>query len=165
MMFAQFYVQRFPIIYIQIDSRYFTDESFEDYKNSFLQILRRSKDESQKIIVILDLFPCDDTTFQMENVMKQVTFYKNIIHISQIYVQHVYILSHRTDLSILIKIFQSVGRTVVPYKVVQTIRKIEENIRKKYGEVIDLALFQNPGDLSLTTRYLYQAGEPIEVPL
>lgn len=153
-LFSQFYVTRFPFIYIRIQSEYFDDVSFEAYKTSFLNVLKRSKAEEKKIIVLLDLFPCDQITFKMENILKQVSFYKSVIQVSQIYVQHVYILSNRNDLPILIKIFQSVG-SVVPYKVVKTIHKIEQNVLKKYGETVDLSLFQSPLDLPLLPLYEY----------
>lgn len=165
-MFAKFLVQEFPIVYISIDSEHFNDENFEKYKSSYVNLLLKAKSEKQRMIILLDLFDCDGATFKMENILKQASFYKSVMDHSMKYVQHVYILSHRTDLHFFIKIFKTFGKSIVPYKVVHNTEKIEQNIYKKYGVKIDLHSFkvENIDVSSCIEEYFYDKNnEKIEI--
>ncbi len=160
-MFAKFMVSEFPIVYISINSDYFNDENFEYYKSSFLHLLLRAKREKQKMILLLDLFECDGATFKMENILKQGAFYKSVMDYALLYVQHVYILSNRNDLHVLIKIFKTFGKSLVPYKVVRDTEKIEQNIYKKYGEKVQLQNFkvENLDPSKLVVEYIYESDK------
>lgn len=142
-MFAGFLVNDFPIVYISIKSDDFSDENLTYYQNSFINILLRAKDEKQKIIILLDLFECDNSTFNMDNLMKQANFYKSIMKYTALYVQHVYILSNRNDLHFFVKIFRTFGKSDVPYKIVKNTEKIEQNIYKKYQTKVVLKDFKS----------------------
>jgi hypothetical protein len=156
-MFAGFLVNDFPIIYISIKSDECNDETLISYQNSMINILLRTKNEKQKIIILLDLFQCDSSTFNMSNLMKQANFYKSIMKYTTLYIQHVYILSNRTDLSFFVKIFKRFGKSDVPYKIVKNTEKIEENIYKKYNTNVKLNQFKNENiDKSqLLENYIY----------
>ncbi len=161
--FAQFEMGSFPIVYMKIHSEHFNEENFENYKSSLIHLLLRAKSEKQKMILLLDLFNSDQSTFQMENIMKQAAFYKSIMAHTLLYVQHVYILSNRTDLHVFIKIFKTFAKSVVPYKVVKSIEKIEQNIYKKYQETVDLSRFASASALSLQSSYIFQNKNTIEM--
>jgi hypothetical protein len=156
-MFAGFLVNEFPIIYISIKSDDFSDENLTYYQNSFVNVLLRAKNEKQKIIILLDLFQCDHSTFNMDNLMKQANFYKSIMKYCALYVQHVYILSNRTDLHFFVKIFRTFGKSDVPYKIVKNTEKIEQNIYKKYNTKVELNNFKNENidNESLLINYIY----------
>lgn len=161
--FAQFEMGSFPIVYMKIHSEHFNEENFENYKSSLIHLLLRAKSEKQKMILLLDLFNSDQSTFQMENIMKQAAFYKSIMAHTLLYVQHVYILSNRTDLHVFIKIFKTFAKSVVPYKVVKSIEKIEQNIYKKYQETVDLSRFASASALSLQSSYVFQNKNTYEI--
>ncbi len=156
-MFAGFLVNEFPIVYISIKSDDFSDENLTYYQNSFVNVLLRAKDEKQKIIILLDLFQCDNSTFNMDNLMKQANFYKSIMKYCMLYVQHVYILSNRNDLHFFVKIFKTFGKSDVPYKIVKNTEKIEQNIHKKYNTRVKLNNFKNEliDKRSLLINYIY----------
>ncbi len=161
--FAQFEMGSFPIVYMKIHSEHFNEANFENYKSSLIHLLLRAKSEKQKMILLLDLFNSDQSTFQMENIMKQAAFYKSIMAHTLLYVQHVYILSNRTDLHVFIKIFKTFAKSVVPYKVVKSIEKIEQNIYKKYQETVDLSRFASASALSLQSSYVFQNKNTYEI--
>lgn len=161
--FAQFEMGSFPIVYMKIHSEHFNEANFENYKSSLIHLLLRAKSEKQKMILLLDLFNSDQSTFQMENIMKQAAFYKSIMAHTLLYVQHVYILSNRTDLHVFIKIFKTFAKSVVPYKVVKSIEKIEQNIYKKYHETVDLSRFASASALSLQSSYVFQNKNTYEI--
>ncbi len=160
--FAKFYVKHFPLVYMTINSNYFSDENFEYYKTSLLNVLLQAKKEKQKVIILLDLFECDTATFEMKNILKQASFYKSIMEYSKTYIQHVYILSNRTDLHFFVKIFRTFGKTDVPYKIVRNLDKIKKNIYKKYGENVDLTCFTKENLLlnkeNIVITYIYDVN-------
>ncbi len=156
-MFAGFFVNEFPIVYISIKSDDFSDENLIHYQNSFVNVLLRAKDEKQKIIILLDLFQCDGSTFNINNLMKQANFYKSVMKYCALYVQHVYILSNRNDLHFFVKIFRTFGKSDVPYKIVKNTEKIEQNIYKKYNTRVKLNNFKSEviNRSSLLINYIY----------
>ena len=160
--FAKFYVKEFPLVYLTINSNYFSDENFEYYKSSFLNVLLRAKKEKQKVIILLDLFECDGATFDMSNILKQASFYKSVMEHSKTYVQHVYILSNRNDLHFFVKIFRTFGKTDVPYKIVRNLDKIKKNIYKKYEETVDLTPFTKENLIinkeNIVVKYIYDVN-------
>ncbi len=164
-MFAGFLVNEFPIVYISIKSDDFSDENLVAYQNSFVNILLKAKDEKQKIIILLDLFQCDDSTFNMDNLMKQANFYKSIMKYCTLYVQHVYILSNRSDLHFFVKIFRTFGKSDVPYKIVKNTEKIEQNIYKKYKTKVVLNEFKEEhiNKSQLIINYIYDKSKENEI--
>ncbi len=164
-MFAGFSLHEFPIVYISIKSDEFSDENLELYQNSFIQLLLKAKDEKQKIIILLDLFECDGSTFNMDNLMKQANFYKSIMKYTALYIQHVYILSNRNDLHFFVKIFRTFGKSEVPYKIVKTTEKIEQNIQKKYNIKVELNMFKesNINKSELIINYIYEKSKENEI--
>jgi hypothetical protein len=154
-MFAGFLLNDFPLVYISIKSDEVNDENLTLYQNSFINILLRAKSEKQRIIILLDLFQCDNSTFNINNIIKQSSFYKSIMKYTSLYVQHVYILSNRNDLSFFIKIFKKFGKSDVPYKVVKNIQKIEANILKKYNVSTQLDQFKIIDKNLLINSYIY----------
>lgn len=153
-MFGAFNLEHFPFVYMRIKSDDYTDESFEYYKSSIIQVLYKAKMEKQKVIILLDLLQCDRSNFNMDNLFKQANFYKRIMEYSTKYVQHLYILSHRNDLPIYVKIFKTFCKALVPFKIVKTLEKVEKNLLKKYGEKVSLAMFEKPENLSYTELYV-----------
>jgi hypothetical protein len=156
-MFSYFLISEFPIVYISINSDHFNDENFEYYKSSYVNLLLKAKNEKQRMIILLDLIGCDNATFKMENILKQASFYKSIMEHSIKYVQHVYIISNRNDLHVLIKIFKTFAKSLVPYKVVRNTEKIEQNIYKKYNIKLKLNQFksENIDQSKLISNYIY----------
>lgn len=156
-MFAGFLINEFPVVYITIKSDDFNDENLIHYQNSFTNVLLRAKNEKQKIIILLDLFQCDNSTFNMDNLMKQANFYKSVMKYCMLYVQHVYILSNRNDLHFFVKIFRTFGKSDVPYKIVKNTEKIEQNIYKKYNIHVKLNNFKSEviDKSSLLINYIY----------
>jgi hypothetical protein len=157
-MFGAFNVDHFPFVYIRIKSEDHTDETFEYYKSSIIQVLYKAKMEKQKVIILLDLFQSDGSKFNVDNLFKQANFYKRIMEYSTKYVQHLYILSHRNDLPIYVKIFKTFCKALVPFKIVKTLEKVEKNILKKYGEKVSLSMFENPANLRYTELYVSDVG-------
>ncbi len=164
-MFAGFLVNEFPIVYITIKSDDFSDENLVLYQNSFINILLKAKDEKQRIIILLDLFQCDNSTFNMDNLMKQANFYKSIMKYTALYVQHVYILSNRSDLHFFVKIFRTFGKSDVPYKIVKNTEKIEQNIYKKYNTKVELNMFKesNINKSQFITNYIYDKSKENQI--
>lgn len=164
-MFAGFLINEFPIVYIRIKSDDFNDENLVFYQNSFINVLLRAKNEKQKIIILLDLFDCDSSTFNMNNIMKQANFYKSIMKYTSLYVQHVYILSNRNDLHFFIKIFRTFGKSDVPYKIVKNTEKIEQNIYKKYNTKVTLNQFkyEDIDKSQLLVNYIYDKSTENEI--
>ncbi len=164
-MFAGFLLNEFPIVYISIKSDDFSDENLIAYQNSFVNVLLRAKDEKQKIIILLDLFQCDNSVFNMDNLMKQANFYKSIMKYCALYVQHVYILSNRSDLHFFVKIFRTFGKSDVPYKIVKNTEKIEQNILKKYKTQVSLNQFKEEyiNKSQLCINYIYDKSETNDI--
>ncbi len=164
-MFAGFLLNDFPIVYISIKSDDFSDENLALYQNSFVNVLLKAKDEKQKIIILLDLFQCDNSVFNMDNLMKQANFYKSIMKYCSLYVQHVYILSNRSDLHFFVKIFRTFGKSDVPYKIVKNTEKIEQNIFKKYKTKVVLNEFKEEhiNKSQLITNYIYDKSKENEI--
>ena len=156
-MFAGFLLNEFPIVYISIKSDNFSDENLAHYQNSFVNVLLRAKNEKQKMIILLDLFECDNSTFNMNNLMKQGNFYKSIMKYTSLYVQHVYILSNRNDLHFFVNIFKKFGKSDIPYKIVKNTEKIEQNIYKKYNTKVHLNHLKNENidKSTLLIHYIY----------
>ena len=49
-MFGAFNLEHFPFVYMRIKSDDYTDETFEYYKSSIIQILYKAKMEKQKVL-------------------------------------------------------------------------------------------------------------------
>ncbi len=164
-MFSSFLISEFPIVYISINSDHFNDENFEKYKSSYINLLLKAKNEKQRMIILLDLIGCDNATFKMENILKQASFYKSVMEHSIKYVQHVYIISNRNDLHVLIKIFKTFAKSLVPYKVVHNTEKIEQNIYKKYQVKVKLNQFksENIDQSKLIYDYVYDKNNETSI--
>ncbi len=124
---ANFNLEHWPIVYFKSGGVPLNDESFEEYKKYYLNLLIKCKKNNEKMVLISDLN--NSKEFQLNYVMKQAQFNKEIYKFNKEYVTCVCILcndKNYTSLKNILNLYFTMIKPAAPFKLCKSFDKINK---------------------------------------
>lgn len=122
-----FNLEHWPIVYFKSGGVPINDESFEEYKKYYLNLLVKCKRNNEKMVLISDLN--NSKEFQLNYVIKQAQFNKEIYKFNKEYVVCVCILcnnSNFTNLKNILNLYFTMIKPAAPFKLCKSFDKINK---------------------------------------
>lgn len=139
----KFNLNYWPIVYFKSSIEPINDLEFEEYKKFYLQLLVRCKNNNEKMTLICDLNNTKE--FQMDYVMKQAQFNREIYNFNKQYVKCIGIMcgsKNFMSLKNIINIFATMVKPPAPFKLCKNFNKINIFLQKNNIN-FDVNIFNN----------------------
>ncbi len=138
-MIENFNLNNWPIVYFSNNSdKCMTDESFEEFKEYYLNLLVRCKRTKDKMILICNLNNVTDNSPSLKYIMRFAQFNKSIYKFNKEYVGGVCLLSTNKCLKDLLQIYFSVAKPACPVKICRSIEKANKFLKEKCDLIINV---------------------------
>jgi hypothetical protein len=139
---SRFNSNSWPVVYFKIDVKEITNETFEDYKKQYLELLVRAKRENKKIILLSDLNHIKkNESFPMNFLMKQMKFNKDCYKFNKEYLQCVCILCNSSRLKSILNIYFTMIKQAAPYKICKDTNALDIYLKEKYNIEMNTSIF------------------------
>lgn len=138
-MIANFNLNNWPIVYFKLSGDAICEDSFEEYKKYYLNLLIKSKNENVKIILICNLN--NSGNLPLNYVMKQAQFNKEIYKFNKEYVKCVCILCKDRSFKNILNLYFTVSKPAAPYKLCRSFSKINKYLNEKFAVTFDTNIF------------------------
>ena len=138
----KFNLEYWPIVYFKSGSEPINDESFEEYKRKYLQLLIKCKNETIQMVLICDL--SESKEIQLNYVMKQAQFNNEIYNYNKEYVKCVGILCNSKNfahLKNIINLYFTIVKPPAPFKLCNSFIKINKFLLEKNNINFDSNIF------------------------
>ena len=122
-MISNFNLDYWPIVYFKSYGDSVDNDSFEEYKKYYLNLLIKCKNNNQKMILICNLNKL--TSYPIEFIIKQAEFSKKIFKFNQEYVKCVCILCKNKSFKSILNLFFTFVKPSSPYKLCRSFDKID----------------------------------------
>ena len=148
-----FNTKQWPIVYFYTDEDKMTDEDFEEYKRTYLQILLKCKKEKTKIILIADIN--NQKNLQMKYVIKQAHFNSKIEKFNKSFIKIVCIYLKDNNMKKILNLYFSIcKKPYSPYKICNNYNSMNKFIKDELNEDFDTTIFTNlENDVSCLQLY------------
>jgi hypothetical protein len=126
-----FNLEHWPIVYFKSGGAPINDESFEEYKKYYLNLLIKCKRNNEKMVLISDLN--NSKEFQLNYVIKQAQFNKEIFKFNKEYVICVCILCNNSNflnLKNILNLYFTMIKPAAPFKLCKSFDKINKYLIK-----------------------------------
>ena len=138
-MSADYNLDNWPIVYFKLSSNQISDETFEEYKKSYLSLLVRCKNNNDKIILICDLNK--SAKLPLNYIMKQAQFTKDINKFNKEYIKAVCILCNDKNFKNILSLYFTFCRPASPYKLCRSFDKINKYLIEKLNINFDSNIY------------------------
>jgi hypothetical protein len=129
-MISNFNLDYWPFVFFK-SSGDLKDDSFEEYKKNYLNLLIKCKNNNEKMILIYNLN--NITSYPIEYIAKQAEFNKQIFKFNKEYIKCVCILSKDTNFKNILNLFFTFIKPSSPYKLCRTFDKINKYLLEKFN--------------------------------
>ena len=140
-MIGNFNIEFWPIVYLKLNDNEINENSFEQYKKYYLNLLLKCKKERQKMILICNLN--SGRMLPMDYVIKQAQFNKEIHNFNKDYIQTVCILCKEKNFKNVLNLYFTVAKPANPYKLSRSFDKINLYLKEKFNVIFDVSIFEN----------------------
>lgn len=140
-MIANFNLDKWPIVYFKLSGNAISENSFEEYKKYYLNLLIKCKNENTKMILICNLNNSGD--LPLNYVMKQANFNKEIYKFNKEYIRCVCILCNNKNFKNILNLYFTVSRPAAPYKLCRSFGKINKYLSEKFDINFDSNVFDD----------------------
>jgi len=130
-MISNFNLSKWPIVYFKSLGNNIDDESFEEYKKYYLNLLIRCKNTNEKMILICNLNKL--TSYPIEFIYKQVEFSKQIFKFNQEYLKCVCILCENRNFKNILNLFFTLVKPSSPYKLCKNFDKVNKYLLEVFN--------------------------------
>ena len=130
-MISNFNLDYWPIVYFKSSGNSVDDESFEEYKKYYLNLLIKCKNNNEKMILICNLNKL--TSYPLEFVAKQAEFSKQIFKFNKEYVKCVCILCKDKSFKNILNLFFTFVKPATPYKLCRSFDKVDKYLFEKFN--------------------------------
>jgi len=145
-MTAEFNLDNWPIAYIRLSSCEITDESFDEYKRNYLNMLIKCKNQKDKIVVICDLNYAQ--SMPLNYIMKQSQFNKEVEKHNKEYVTCVCIMCKNKAFKNMLNLYFSMSKPASPFKIFRSNEKANKYINDKFNIKFDVNKLYDKKDLN-----------------
>jgi hypothetical protein len=138
-MSADYNLDNWPIVYFKLSSNKINDETFEEYKKSYLSLLVRCKNNNDKVILICDLNK--SAKLPLNYMMKQAQFTKEINKFNKEYIKAVCILCDDKNFKNILSLYFTFCKPASPYKLCRSFDKINKYLIEKHNINFDSNIY------------------------
>jgi hypothetical protein len=137
-----FNIENWPIVHLKIIVNEINDETFEEYKKNYLELLVKAKRENKKILFIPDMrYITNVESFPMNFLMKQMQFNKDCYKFNKEHVMCVCILSNGKILKNILNVYFKMVKQACPFKICSSTEKATIFFKEKYNIQFDVSIF------------------------
>ena len=123
-MFINFNLENWPIVYFKSNNTPINDESFEEYKKYYLNLLIKCKKNNEKMIIICDLINFNNNeSMPIKYLLKQSQFNKEIYKFNKEYLKCVCIICKNKNFKNILNIYFSLAKPAAPFKLCRSYDK------------------------------------------
>jgi hypothetical protein len=140
-MISNFNLDYWPIVYFKSSGNSVDDESFEEYKKYYLNLLIKCKKNNEKMILICNLNKL--TSYPIEFVAKQAEFSKQIYNFNKEYLKCVCILCKDKNFKNILNLFFTFVKPASPYKLCRSFNKVNKYLSEKFNNNFDTNIFDD----------------------
>jgi len=138
-MISNFNLDNWPIVYFKSSGNSVDDESFEEYKKYYLNLLIKCKNNNEKMILICNLNKL--TSYPIEFIAKQAEFSKQIFKFNKEYVKCVCILCKDNSFKNILNLFFTFVKPATPYKLCRSFSKVDKYLLDKLNIIFKSNIF------------------------
>ena len=140
-MISNFNLDYWPVVYFKSSGDSVDDESFEEYKKYYLNLLIRCKKNNEQMILICNLNKL--TSYPLEFIAKQAEFSKQIFKFNKEYLKCVCILCKNKSFKNILNLFFTFVKPACPYKLCRSYDKINKYLLEKFNNNFDSNIFDD----------------------
>lgn len=130
-MIADFNSDHWPIVYVKFNNNELNDESFEEYKKYYLNLLIKCKKENSKMYIIFNL---DNTkSLPMNYIVKQIQFNKEIEKFNKEYIKLASIICKSKAFKNILNLYFSMSKQAAPFKIFRCFNKMNTYFIDKFN--------------------------------
>jgi hypothetical protein len=156
-MISNFNLDYWPIVYFKSSGNSVDDESFEEYKKYYLNLLIKCKKNNEKMILICNLNKL--TSYPIEFVAKQAEFSKQIYNFNKLYLKCVCILCKDKSFKNILNLFFTFVKPASPYKLCRSFNKVNKYLSEKFNNNFDTNIFDDTIKNNLTNDEIDEIEE------
>jgi hypothetical protein len=143
-MIGDFNLEFWPIVYLKLNDKEINENSFEEYKKYYLNLLLRCKKNNEKMVLICNLN--SGRMLPLDYVMKQAQFNKEIHKFNKDYIETVCILCKEKSFKNVLNLYFTVAKPANPYKLSRSFEKINSYLKDKFNINFDVSIFENQNE-------------------
>jgi hypothetical protein len=140
-MISNFNLDNWPIVYFRSINNTVNDETFEEFKKYYLNLLIRCKNNNEKMVLICDLNRL--TSYPLEYVTKQAQFSKQIYKFNKEYLKCVCIICKDKNFKNILNLFFTFVKPASPYKLCRSYDKVNKYLLTKFNISFDSNIFDD----------------------
>ena len=130
-MIADFNTDHWPIVYVKFNNNELNDESFEEYKKYYLNLLIKCKKESSMMYIIFNL---DNTkSLPLNYIIKQIKFNKEIEKFNKEYIKLASIMCKNKAFKNILNMYFSMSKQAAPFKIFRCFNKMNLYFNEKFN--------------------------------
>jgi len=130
-MIADFNSDHWPIVYVKFNNNELNDESFEEYKKYYLNLLIKCKKENSRMYIIFNL---DNTkSLPMNYIVKQIQFNKEIEKFNKEYIKLASIICKSKAFKNILNLYFSMSKQAAPFKIFRCFNKMNTYFIEKFN--------------------------------
>ena len=138
-MISNFNLDNWPVVYFKSSGNSIDDESFEEYKKYYLNLLIKCKKNNEKMILICNLNKL--TSYPLEFIVKQAEFSKKIFKFNEEYVKCVCILCKDKNFKNVLNLLLTFVKPSSPYKLCRSYDKVDKYLLNNFNIIFKSNIF------------------------
>jgi hypothetical protein len=143
-MIGDFNLEFWPIVYLKLNDKEINENSFEEYKKYYLNLLLKCKKNNEKMVLICNLN--SGRMLPLDYVMKQAQFNKEIHKFNKDYIKTVCILCKEKSFKNVLNLYFTVAKPANPYKLSRSFEKINLYLKEKFDISFDVSIYENSNE-------------------
>ena len=141
-MFINFNLENWPIVYFKSTDETINDESFNEYKKYYLNLLIKCKRNNEKIVIICDLLNKNiSDSIPIKYILKQAQFNKEIYKFNKEYVKCICIICKNSNFKNILNVYFSLSKPAMPFKLCRTYEKSNIYLKEKFDIIFDTNIY------------------------
>jgi hypothetical protein len=137
-----FNLDYWPVVYLKsMNGSSITDESFNDFKKMYLELLVKAKNNNEKIILICNINTTEP--IPMKYIMEQAKFNKEIYDSNKKYVKGVCILCKDKNFKNILNLYFTIAKPAAPYKLCRSYEKANKYLNEILNINFKAEIFEN----------------------
>ena len=130
-----------PVVFFKTNNSMVDDETFENFKKFYLNLLLRCKKNNEKIILIFNVNLTENVP--MKYIMRQAEFNKTVEKFNKEFIKCVCILCNNKNFKNILNLYFTFVRPVSPYKLCRSFDKVNKYLVEKHNIHFDSHIFDN----------------------
>ena len=143
-MIADFNTDHWPIVYVKFNNNELNDESFEEYKKYYLNLLIKCKRENSMMYIIFNLD--NAKSLPLNYIIKQIQFNKEIEKFNKEYIKLASIMCKNKTFKNILNMYFSMSKQAAPFKIFRCFKKMNLFFIEKFNINFNFFLLEPDND-------------------